>query len=279
MTLRLLSIALAGLAAGAVVANAPPAPAPTTDARGIVRLLDAQGFAAIHELERRYGLWTAEGTTPNGRPVYLLVDGARLVVDVVGEAGQGGLTIEELRRLLTAAGYRDLREFEFDEGLWEVEAINRAGVRVELLVHAVSGRVVSETPYGRPPANAGFLTAYEVGARLVSLGYTYVRVIKFDDGKWEVEARHPAGHRVEIYVDARSGAILREWREDGPGAGGPFLTAAEVTARLAALGYTQINPLKIDDGKWEVLARHPRGHRVELYVDARTGVILHEERD
>ena len=276
MPFRILSVALAGLAAGAAAANAPATP---PDARSIVRLLDAQGFVAIHELERRHGLWTAEGTAPNGRPVYLLVDEGRLVVDVLGEGGSGGLTVDELRRLLSAQGYRDLRGFDFDDGLWEVEAINRAGARVELLVHGFDGRVVSETPYGTPPANAGFLGAADITARLLALGYSSVRVIEFDDGKWEVEARHPGGYWVEAYLDARTGAILREWREDGPGAAGPFLSAAEVTSRLAALGYTQIRPIKIDDGKWEVEARNPRGHRVELYVDARTGVILREARD
>lgn len=276
MTLRLLPAALLGLAATTAGAAGPATP---PDARSIVRLLDAQGFVAIHELERRHGLWTAEGTAPNGRPVYLLVDEGRLVVDVVGEGGQGGLTVDELRRLLSAQGYRDLRGFEFDDGLWEVEAINRAGARVELQVQGTTGRVLSETLYGTPPANAGFLSAAEVTARLLALGYSSIRVIKFDDGKWELEARHPAGYWVEMYVDARTGEILREWREDGPGAGGTFLTAAEVTSCLAALRYSQIRPILIDDGKWEVKARNPHGQRVELYVDARTCVILREERD
>lgn len=210
MPVRILSVALAGLAAGAAAANAPATP---PDARSIVRLLDAQGFVAIHELERRHGLWTAEGTAPNGRPVYLLVDEGRLVVDVLGEGGQGGLTVDELRRLLSAQGYRDLRGFDFDDGLWEVEAINRAGARVELRVHGTTGRVVAETPDGTPPANAGFLSAAEVTARLLSLGYTSIRVVEFDDGQWEVEARNPSGQRVELYVDARTGVILREARD------------------------------------------------------------------
>lgn len=276
MTSRLLSIALAGLAASAASANDTATP---MDARSIIGLLDARGFVAIHELERRHGLWTAEGTSQDGRSVYLLVDEGQRTVDAVGEGGQGGLTIEEIRRLLSAQGYRDLHGFDFDDGLWEVEALNRDGIRVELLVHGFDGRVVSETRYGTPPANASFLSAADITARLLSLGYSSIRVIEFDDGKWEVEARHPAGYWVEAYLDARTGAILREWREDGPGAAGPFLSAAEVTSRLAALGYTQIRPIKIDDGKWEVEARNPRGHRVELYVDARTGVILREARD
>jgi hypothetical protein len=212
MTLRLLSTALVGLMAGAASASTP-APASMPDARSIVRLLDAQGFVAIHELERRHGLWTAEGTAPNGRPVYLLVDEGRLVVDVVGEGGQGGVTVDELRRLLSAQGYRDLRGFDFDEGLWDVEAVNRTGARVELRVHGTTGRVLSETPYGTPPANAGFLSAAEVTARLLSLGYTSIRVVEFDDGKWDVEARNPRGQRVELYVDARTGVILREERD------------------------------------------------------------------
>ena len=260
---------------------AGPATPAIPDARGILQVLDAQGFVAIHELERREGLWTAEGTSLDGREVYLLIDADGRVVDAIGEYGEGGLSVEELSVLLSAQGYSALRDFEFDDGLWELEAVNAAGQRVELRVHGGDGRVLSERPYGAAPEGAGLLSADEVSARLIALGYSDLRGLSFDDGQWELYARHPQGYWVELYVDARTGEIVREWREDGPpnAGGGDYLSAEEVTARLAALGYTQIRPIRIDDGLWEVYARNPRGQRVELYVDARTGVIVREERD
>lgn len=276
MKLHVLSLALIGLTAANAGAADPPV---AVDARGVVGLLESKGFVAIHDLERRHGLWTAEGTSADGRPVYLLVDEAQRGVDVIGSGGEGSVGLAELARRLAAQGYRDLREIEFEEGLWAVEASNRAGVHVELLVHGTSGRVLAEAPAGEPPAHAGFLGADEIRARLASLGYSGLVVVQFDDGLWELVARHPAGHRVELYVDARSGLIVREWREDDPDEGAGYLSAAEVIARLAALGYTQIRPIRIDDGTWEVAARNSRGQRVEVYVDARTGAILHEERD
>lgn len=269
-------LALIGPAANGAAAAALPVAA---DARSVVSLLETGGFVAIHDLERRHGLWTAEGTTADGLPVYLLVDEVQQVVDAIGAGGEGSVSLSELPRLLAAQGYQDLREIEFDEGLWAVEASNRAGVRVDLLVHGRSGRVLAEAPYGKPRADAGLLSAAQVLARLQSLGYSDAVVLQFDDGVWELAARRPGGYRVELDVDARSGLILREWREEEHDGGTGYLSAAEVSARLAALGYTQIRPIKIDDGVWEVMARNPRGQRVEVYVDARTGVILHEERD
>ncbi len=211
MKLKALSIGLLSFAAAAAAAaNTTPV---AIDARAVVQLLDTRGFVAIHELERQHGVWTAEGTTLNGQLVYILVDEAGLNVHAIGPYAEGALSIAELTRLLTAAGYRSLRDFYFDDGFWEVEATNQRGQRVELIVHPVTGRVLSETLYGMPPSNAGFLSSAEVIARLLARGYTHVRPTEFDDGKWEVYARNPGGQWVELLVHGRTGEILREERD------------------------------------------------------------------
>lgn len=40
-------------------------------------------------------------------------------------------------------------------------------------------------------------------------GLVLIREIDFDDGRWEVEGRNDAGHRIEIRIDGASGEIVR----------------------------------------------------------------------
>ena len=51
------------------------------------------------------------------------------------------LSIRDIYDRMEAAGYRDLREIEFDDGRYEVKARNAQGERVKLYVNASSGAV------------------------------------------------------------------------------------------------------------------------------------------
>jgi|ADGO01.1.fsa_nt_gi hypothetical protein len=54
------------------------------------------------------------------------------------------LDIKEIIAKLESAGYTKIRDIERDDGLWEVEATNSAGRRVELHIDPVSGKVLYE---------------------------------------------------------------------------------------------------------------------------------------
>ena len=55
------------------------------------------------------------------------------------------------------------------------------------------------------------------------------------------------------------------------------LSIGDVYQRLTADGYTRIEEIGRDDGKYEVEARDSQGREVELDIDARTGRILKVE--
>jgi len=57
------------------------------------------------------------------------------------------------------------------------------------------------------------------------------------------------------------------------------LSPAEIVRTVEAAGYTNVNDLEFDDGRWEFEATSAAGARVELQVDGATGKILHEEAD
>jgi uncharacterized membrane protein YkoI len=61
--------------------------------------------------------------------------------------------------------------------------------------------------------------------------------------------------------------------------GAGYLSLAEVEARLKADGYTDIREIEHKGAAYEVKARNPAGVPSELYLDARTGVVLSSEID
>jgi len=57
------------------------------------------------------------------------------------------------------------------------------------------------------------------------------------------------------------------------------LPVEDILAKLRTAGYTEFRQIEGERGRYEVKGRDAHGQRVELYVDARTGDVLKEERD
>lgn len=65
--------------------------------------------------------------------------------------------------------------------------------------------------------------------------------------------------------------------DDTVGASGSYLSMDTIVERVKAQGYTDIDEVERERGKFEVKARNADGERFELYVDAKTGDILRRE--
>lgn len=115
----------------------------------------------------------------------------------------GGLSAADVVQRVEQAGYTDVRDVEFDDGLWDVEATSADGRRVELHIDPASGEILD-------PATAPRLTAADVANRLQAQGYSNVRDIEFDDGRYEVEATDPSGRDVDLKVHPGDGRILSQ---------------------------------------------------------------------
>ena len=75
----------------------------------------------------------------------LAVSAPALVVQAQN-ATSAELDAKQIIAKLEAAGYTRIQDVEKDDGIWEVEATNSAGERVELDVDPVSGNVLREEP-------------------------------------------------------------------------------------------------------------------------------------
>lgn len=77
-----------------------------------------------------------------------------------------------------------------------------------------------------------------------------------------------ADHRPTAVTDSATNA----------GNGAAPLTMDEVLARLRTAGYSDFHEIEREHQRYEVKGRDADGRRVELYVDARTGEVVKEER-
>jgi hypothetical protein len=132
-----------------------------------------------------------------------------------------------------------------------------------LTLSLAAGSVAAQSPAG--PA--------DITRQLNAAGYSEVRDIEFDDGLWEAEVRGKDGRWHDVAVDGTSGELM-----DDRG-GRPLLPMADITASLAAAGFSNVHDLDLDDAVWEADATTAQGQRVELRINAHTGKVLSESID
>ena len=116
------------------------------------------------------------------------------------------------------------------------------------------------------------LTEAQVQAKLEAQGYTKVNDVKFEDGVWKADARSADGNRVDVRIDPKTGVV----RPDELVAN---LSEADVRAKLAVAGYTNVHDVDYEDGIWNAEADDPAGKDVELKIDPDTGAVMGKEKD
>ena len=120
-------------------------------------------------------------------------------------------------------------------------------------------------------AQAG-MTEAQVRASLEAQGYTRVNDVKFEDGVWKADARSANGNRVDLRLDAATGKVFPDELVAN-------LSEADVRAKLAAAGYTNVHDVDYEDGIWNAEADDPQGKDVELKIDPKNGKVIGKEKD
>lgn len=123
------------LASGAAAAAATgPAEATAT--------LRAAGYAEVRDLEFEDGLWEAEVRRANGLWGEVAVDAASgEVFDAL--SARPLIDADAVLAAIARAGYRDVHDLDREGALWDAEAVDSAGARVELRISGYDGRIVS----------------------------------------------------------------------------------------------------------------------------------------
>jgi uncharacterized membrane protein YkoI len=102
--------------------------------------LAEQGYTKVNDLKFGDGVWKADARS---------ADGNRLEVRIDPKTGQvypdeqvARLSERDVRAALAAAGYTNVHDVDYEDGIWNAEADDPAGRDVELKIDPHSGRVI-----------------------------------------------------------------------------------------------------------------------------------------
>lgn len=111
-------------------------------------------------------------------------------------------TPDSVRARLQAAGYSEIRDIEFDDGLWEAE-VRRADGRWDDIAFDPASNEVFDARNGRAVLDARGITD-----ALQAAGYTDISDLDRDGALWDVEALDATGQRVELRVSGYDGRVI-----------------------------------------------------------------------
>jgi hypothetical protein len=135
---------------------------------------------------------------------------AVLLVGTVGAiASSAALPVDQATARVSAAGYTPTGDVELDDGVYEIEATDASGRRIEVHVDAGTGEILSPLQPGQVA-----LTIDQIRAGLARAGYADVRELERDDGYWHAEVRGADGLERELRLHPLSGAIVSDRVED-----------------------------------------------------------------
>lgn len=113
----------------------------------------------------------------------------------------GALSEDAIKTSIANAGYKEVKDLKFKDGVWRSQARGGNKEWVKLAVGPVNGRVY--------PADApSKLNENEVNAKLAAVGYQNIKHVKFDEGLWSADARTGRGSDVNLLVDPGDGSVV-----------------------------------------------------------------------
>lgn len=131
---------------------------------------------------------------------FQILTAAAALAGVAGLAHAAGSA--DVAAKLQAAGYAEVRDIEFDGGLWEAEVRRADGRWGEVALDEASGEIFDARD-GR-----AVLDARAIAEALEAAGYTQISDLDRDGALWEAEALDAQGTRVELRVGGHDGRVL-----------------------------------------------------------------------
>jgi hypothetical protein len=113
----------------------------------------------------------------------------------------GALTEEQIKTDIADAGYKEVSDLEFEDGVWQAKARGGNDNWVDIKVGPTTGKVYQADAPSR-------LNADEIKAKLTSQGYQNVHDVEFDEGLWSADAKDPQGQDVDLLVDPDDGSVV-----------------------------------------------------------------------
>lgn len=104
--------------------------------------LEAQGYTKVNDMEFEDGVWKADARSADGNRVEVRIDPATGTVFPAAQVAT--LSEADVRAQLAAAGYTNVHDVDYEDGIWNAEADDPAGKDVELKIDPDTGKVIGK---------------------------------------------------------------------------------------------------------------------------------------
>ncbi|MGH8114088.1 MAG: PepSY domain-containing protein [Rhodanobacteraceae bacterium] len=113
----------------------------------------------------------------------------------------GALSESAIKSHVATAGYKEVKDLKFKDGVWQAKARGGNDHWVSIKVGPTTGRVYQADAPSR-------LNENEIKAKLTTQGYQNIGHVKFDDGLWSADAKNARGKDVDLLVDPNDGSVV-----------------------------------------------------------------------
>lgn len=104
--------------------------------------LTEQGYTKVNDLEFGDGVWKADARSANGNRVEVRVDPK--TGNVYPDEQIANMSEADVRAALSAAGYTNVHDVDYEDGIWNAEADDPAGKDVEVKIDPDTGKVIGK---------------------------------------------------------------------------------------------------------------------------------------
>src|SRR5690606_13498514 len=130
------------LAATMVVAALPAMAQDALTAAEVRARIEAQGYTKVNDVEFEDGVWTADVRSADGNRVDLSIN--PVTGEIYPDEQVANLGEADIKAKLAAAGYANVHDIEFDDGVWKAEAEDAQGKDVELRLDPGTGKGIGK---------------------------------------------------------------------------------------------------------------------------------------
>lgn len=111
-----------------------------------------------------------------------------------------------------AKGYQDIREVEFDDGVYKVKAVNANGKKVNIYIDPQKNEIlnVKTSHKVKKKNNTVKLSMLDAIKKVEAAGYHAVYEIDVEHHKYEIKALDKAGKKARLQVNGNTGKVSKK---------------------------------------------------------------------
>ena len=132
--IAVLTLALAACASGSVLAQ------DALTEQEVRASLTEQGYTKVNDVEFEDGVWKADARSADGNRMEVRIDPA--TGEIYPDTQVAQMSEADVRAQLAAAGYVNVHDVDYEDGIWNAEADDPEGKDVELKIDPATGKVI-----------------------------------------------------------------------------------------------------------------------------------------